>query len=164
GSEGEVLIDPGDSSKTVTLSGEAVGDINTSSNFFAIGLSFLRPASPTETVLFDSATLTIDGTIYEAISQGNFSQAGAYDQTALIGLVDDIDYNAFFLFDISDLTATVSSVILSLDYQNDGVTLGFQIYDVLTSSEEYLSPVPVPTSLFLLSFGLISLAASRKKY
>ena len=129
---------------TISLSEDAVDDINASSGLFAVGITFREPIPPTEWVLFNKGTLKINGAeSFNAIDQGNFSQFGLHDstdQTALIGLVDNVDYNSFFLFDLRTLGAVASSVELVLGIQNIQSpisALAFDVYDVSTSPEYF---------------------------
>jgi hypothetical protein len=156
------------------LSGDAVSDINASSGLFAVGVTFRYPIPPTEWVLFNQGTLDINGSeSFIAIDQGNFSQFGFHDstdQTALIGLIDNVDYNSFYLFDLSTFGTVASSVELLLgiqDIQSPIDALAFDVYDVSTSAEYFnqsYAPVPIPTTILLLGSGLIGLIGIRRKF
>ena len=153
------LIDAGNSTASISFT----ETFSASTGLFAVGFSFESPFSPTEWVLFNSATLIINGTSFDAVDQGNYSQDGVYGQTRLIGLINDIDYNAFFTFDISTLVGSASSATIDINYSNPGGLLAFDVYDVSTSPES-LSPTPEPATFLLFGLGILGIAgASRKK-
>jgi hypothetical protein len=158
----------------LTLSEDAVEDVNATSDLFVVGVSFRGPIPPTEWILFDKGNLNVNGAEnFNAIDQGNFSEFGFHDstdQTALIGFINNVDYNTFFLFDLSSLGAVASSVELVLgiqDIQSPISALAFDVYDVSTSPEYFSQSypaVPVPATMVLLGSGLIGLIGFTKKF
>lgn len=121
----------------LTLSEQAISDLNAADNYFAIGITFRYPISPTEWVIFGEGSLIINQNIViDATDKGTFREDGSHqpsDLTTRIGYVDNKLYNVFYLFDLNSLTDIINSVSLKIkviEIQSPISALAFDLYDV----------------------------------
>jgi len=104
-----------------------------------------------ETGVPDTFKVTLNGITNNYLTNYTGYSAGGWDLNAVAINLDD--------FGIAS-SATLSSVLLGLDYEGSGTVPSLSLVGALNSSN---SAVPIPAAVWLLGSGLVGLIGLRKK-